>query len=361
MDCSVCGNEFVNTFRFCRTCANDSTTPIGPNVSGIASLSKAYQALSTKPIDWNGAEAALQEALLWSAVGHWPPPLLLRARIEYAFIVLRRAGCEPSDLPQSDLELFAERLDGTDWTYDNQLTDEWRADLERGSGYGQLIRGHLSLCEKLLSLPETERLALTKRRGTGPVAPTRAASQPVQPREGEANGDNYTLASPYGAERLEVASTGIRCARCRNHVIPLSACQNCGGVAFILGTDPLLKATGLFCLNCRNGFTSVTCVCGCRNPIDAGTIMRLKAKSSGCFIASAACGDPFAPEVIVLSAFRDNWLSNCIIGRAFIGLYYAVSPTIATMIVRSTTLRQVVMATIVRPSVWLVQRLDRSR
>lgn len=77
--------------------------------------------------------------------------------------------------------------------------------------------------------------------------------------------------------------------------------------------------------------------------------------SGGCFVASAACGDPFAPEVIVLSAFRDDVLSVSGIRRAFIRLYYAVSPPIAAVIARSNALRRAAMVLIVRPAVRLVR------
>jgi hypothetical protein len=81
--------------------------------------------------------------------------------------------------------------------------------------------------------------------------------------------------------------------------------------------------------------------------------------SSNCFIATAACGDPWAPEVLVLSAFRDEFLSKRRIGRAFIRLYYAVSPPFAAMIAQSVVLRRAVMMSVVRPVAGLVHAFTR--
>jgi hypothetical protein len=75
-----------------------------------------------------------------------------------------------------------------------------------------------------------------------------------------------------------------------------------------------------------------------------------------CFIATAALGDAFAPEITVLSAFRDDVLLRSQIGRTFVRLYYARSPSIAAVIARSAFLRRAAMVLIVRPSVKLVQR-----
>jgi hypothetical protein len=167
-------------------------------------------------------------------------------------------------LTTEELEEFADRLDGILFIYENQLTEQVRLDLDRGKPYpyGQLIREQLSLCTKILELRENE------------GAPEQRQTQRI---EGEANGDKYVLAYPRGAERLEIASTGIRCAKCTNHVIPLAPCPNCGGRMFLLGTDAL-RNPGLFCYGCRNGFTLVKCVCGCQNPIGFDTVMRLKAR-----------------------------------------------------------------------------------
>ena len=80
------------------------------------------------------------------------------------------------------------------------------------------------------------------------------------------------------------------------------------------------------------------------------------AKSGGCFVATAASGDPFAPEVIALSAFRDDVLLTTRIGRVFVHLYHAVSPAIAGVIARSSARRRFAMVVIVKPAVWLVDR-----
>ena len=361
--CSVCGREFRSTLRFCQTCANDSADPIVRDVPGIIELHSAYYHLTASPIAWDSAETAFKTAFPHALRSKWPSPLLLRARIEYAFLVLRRAGCEPSELPTSDLELFADRLDEAKFIYDGLLTDDTRLELERGARYpyGQLLREHVSLCSKLLTLREADQeRGETQPLGTSAQrAPTTASvTPPVQPREGETNSDKYTFAYPRGAERLEVASTGIRCVKCPNHVIPLSPCPNCGGTIFMLSTD-VLNFTGLSCLGCRTGFTSLKCVCGCQNPIQADTIMRLKAKSGGCFIATAACGDPLAPEVIALSAFRDDVLVRSRIGRAFVRLYYTLSPPVAAVVARCNVIRRLALMLIVGPAVALVGAMQK--
>jgi hypothetical protein len=65
-----------------------------------------------------------------------------------------------------------------------------------------------------------------------------------------------------------------------------------------------------------------------------------KEQKSGCLIATAACGDPLAPEVIALSVFRDEVLQQGRPGRAFVRCYYAVSPSVAAVIAQSGALRR---------------------
>jgi hypothetical protein len=77
----------------------------------------------------------------------------------------------------------------------------------------------------------------------------------------------------------------------------------------------------------------------------------------GCFVATAACGDPLAPEVIALSDFRDEVLVRSRMGRALISLYYTTSPPVAALIARFSVLRNAALALVVRPAVRLVRRV----
>lgn len=56
------------------------------------------------------------------------------------------------------------------------------------------------------------------------------------------------------------------------------------------------------------------------SPIETG-------KSGGCYVATCVYGSYDCPPVWTLRRFRDNILSNSMLGRLFIKVYYATSPT----------------------------------
>jgi hypothetical protein len=64
----------------------------------------------------------------------------------------------------------------------------------------------------------------------------------------------------------------------------------------------------------------------------------------GCFIATAAYGSYLHPQVKVLRDFRDNFLLTNAPGRAFVEIYYRISPPLADYIARHELLRGIVRA-----------------
>lgn len=72
-----------------------------------------------------------------------------------------------------------------------------------------------------------------------------------------------------------------------------------------------------------------------------------------CFIATAAFGSPLAGEVAALRHFRDAVLRKSSPGRAFVGLYYRMSPPVARFIGRHETLRAAARGALY-PVVWAV-------
>lgn len=76
---------------------------------------------------------------------------------------------------------------------------------------------------------------------------------------------------------------------------------------------------------------------------------------SECFIATAVFGTPLHPKIDLLRTFRDNWLSNRLLGRIAIRTYYEVSPPIARRARRNEYLRTILQQVIVEPGLKLAK------
>lgn len=61
-----------------------------------------------------------------------------------------------------------------------------------------------------------------------------------------------------------------------------------------------------------------------------------------CFIATVAYGNAYSTEVNILRAWRDNYLSQKIIGRQFIKFYYIIGPVIADYIADGFFLKRII-------------------
>jgi very-short-patch-repair endonuclease len=82
---------------------------------------------------------------------------------------------------------------------------------------------------------------------------------------------------------------------------------------------------------------------------------RDKEQTSGCFIATAAYGTPFALEIRTLRSFRDNFMTTNSLGKKLVALYYSLSPFIANAIRPNPKLRKIAR-TLLNPIVRAFQK-----
>jgi hypothetical protein len=142
---------------------------------------------------------------------------------------------------------------------------------------------------------------------------------------------------------------GGSCESCHK-VTEIPRCEGCNSEISMLGSEELIGGEiQLICVQCkREIFSHWKCTCGADNELGTSSfVTRLTAKM--CFIATATCGNPSAPEVICLQLFRDEVLEASILGRAFCDLYYRMSPPFAQVIAKSELLRIVVRFSVISP------------
>lgn len=71
----------------------------------------------------------------------------------------------------------------------------------------------------------------------------------------------------FSEYELTAEESGIRCLRCGKLII-FSPCHNCG-------SGKLAYSQGeIYCRECKMGFSSLECECGCVNPIAANTLVK---------------------------------------------------------------------------------------
>ncbi|MBI4004237.1 MAG: hypothetical protein HY353_04365, partial [Candidatus Omnitrophica bacterium] len=78
---------------------------------------------------------------------------------------------------------------------------------------------------------------------------------------------------------------------------------------------------------------------------------------SSCFIATAAYGNPLAPELDILRAYRDDVLARSWLGQRFIELYYRTSSPVAQFIADKPSLRALTRQALRPVIVWARRQL----
>jgi hypothetical protein len=90
-----------------------------------------------------------------------------------------------------------------------------------------------------------------------------------------------------------------------------------------------------------NGIIQDPIAAGSTSGGGGGNITTSGEGGGGCFIATTAYGSQMEPHVKILREFRDSFLLNNPIGKAFVQLYYTYSPPIADFIAKHANLRAI--------------------
>ena len=72
---------------------------------------------------------------------------------------------------------------------------------------------------------------------------------------------------------------------------------------------------------------------------DFGRIFKPKRRKKGCYVASCVYGSYDCPQVWTLRRYRDEYLEKSIAGRAFIRMYYTISPIIVAVFGKNEIVR----------------------
>lgn len=134
----------------------------------------------------------------------------------------------------------------------------------------------------------------------------------------------------------------------------LTRCENC---AFLTGNDESFAGNPLWTQSIKFSFQSPT---SAEIIAEYGDVMDADkdacATEKNCFIATACYGSIDAAEVEVLRQFRDKHLTTNIAGRAFVKLYYFISPPIARYLAKHEGAKRIVRNTLIAPLVSAIRR-----
>jgi len=124
-----------------------------------------------------------------------------------------------------------------------------------------------------------------------------------------------------------------------------------GLMRVFLERDPAAAAEALAKAGNRNAdvVRLLKSIQGSSQPAPAAARVQPPVKKSGCFIATAACGSPFAAEVESLRAYRDSVLRPSRLGRLFVRCYERTSPPVALWIEGRPKARRLVRGLLIRP------------
>lgn len=164
----------------------------------------------------------------------------------------------------------------------------------------------------------------------------------VQARTSKINGKDISYLS-WGSDSDPYA---FLCTKCASNFL-MQACTYCGGQQ--LQIDKGQDITKLICNNCGNATVSWDCPkCNAKNMYPESTYWLAK---RGCFIATKVYGSYNAQEVMILRKFRDDLLAQNIFGRAFVKIYYSISPAIAHFISNKKSMKDFIRKQLLNPLV----------